>query len=76
MTLVPFNNSSMATDITNTEESKHRLEEIIANLGKCPRDPEAMRKAAERMDQAREETFNRVGLLDVAVPFIRELRDR
>lgn len=66
----------MATEITNTDEAKHRLEDIIANLGKRPRDAEAMRKAAERMDQMREETFRRVGILDVAVPFIRELRDR
>ena len=53
-----------------------QLEDLIANLGKRPRDPEAMRKAAERMDRMREETFKRVGLLDVAVPYIRELRDR
>ena len=66
----------MATEISNTEEAEHQLEDIIANLGKRPRDLEAMRKAAERMDRMREETFKRVGLLDVAVPFIRELRDR
>lgn len=57
-----------------TEDAKE-LQEALANLGR-PRDPEAMRKAAARMDQMREETFKRVGLLDVAVPFIRELRDR
>ena len=61
---------------TETDEAKQELAEVIANLGKCPRDPDAMRKAAERMDRMREATFKRVGLLDVAVPFIRELRDR
>jgi hypothetical protein len=66
----------MSTELhrPQTEDAK-QLAEAIANLGK-PRDPEAMRKAAERMDRMREETFKRVGLLDVAVPFIRELRDR
>lgn len=63
----------MATDIQST--GKNELAEAIANLGK-PRDQEAMRKAAARMDQMREETFKRVGLLDVAIPFIRELRDQ
>ena len=61
---------------TETDEAKQELAEVIANLGKGPRDPAAMRKAAERMDRMREATFKRVGLLDVAVPFIRELRDR
>jgi hypothetical protein len=38
------------------------------------RDPEAMRRAAERMDRMREETFREHGLLDFGVPAIRELR--
>jgi hypothetical protein len=38
------------------------------------RDPEAMRRAAERMDRMREETFRQHGLLDIGVPAIRELR--
>jgi len=38
------------------------------------RDPEAMRRAAERMDRMREETYRRHGLLDIGVPAIRELR--
>ena len=68
----------MSTNVatTDTDEVKQELSEVIANLGKGPRDPDAMRKAAERMDRMREATFRRVGLLDVAVPFIRELRDR
>ena len=39
------------------------------------RDPEKMRKACERMDRMREETYRKYGLLDVGVPAIRELRD-
>jgi hypothetical protein len=38
------------------------------------RDPEAMRRAAERMDRMREETYRAHGLLDIGVPAIRELR--
>jgi hypothetical protein len=39
------------------------------------RDPEIMKAAAERMDRLREEIFRKQGLLDIAVPAIRELRD-
>jgi hypothetical protein len=38
------------------------------------REPEAMRRAAERMDRMREETYRQHGLLDIGVPAIRELR--
>ena len=33
-----------------------------------------MRKAAERMDRMREETYRLHGLLDIGVPAIREVR--
>ena len=39
------------------------------------RDPQAMCRAAERMDQMREEMRLRVGNVDLAVPLIRETRD-
>jgi len=39
------------------------------------RDPEAMKKACERMDQMSAEVYKRHGLLDIGVPAIRELRD-
>jgi hypothetical protein len=39
------------------------------------RDPEEMRRACERMDRTREEIRRRQGLLDIAVPSLRELRD-
>ena len=39
------------------------------------RDPEAMRRAAERMDRMREEMWLQVGYVDLAAPLIRETRD-
>jgi hypothetical protein len=39
------------------------------------RDPEAMRRAAERMDRMREQMRQRVGNVNLAVPLIRETRD-
>lgn len=39
------------------------------------RDPEAMKKACERMDRMSAEVYRRHGLLDIGVPAIRELRD-
>lgn len=38
-------------------------------------DPNAMRRAAERMDRMREEMRQRVGNVDLAVPLVREARD-
>ncbi len=53
------------------------LDEILAKLVKGePRDPEAVRLACERMDRMREEIQIRVGVVDIAIPAIRELRDR
>lgn len=39
------------------------------------RDPEVMKKAFDEMDRIREQIFKREGILDIAVPIIRELRD-
>jgi hypothetical protein len=64
------------------EESSQITPEIMAELQaaieramKGIRDPEAMRKACERMDRTLEKIFRRNGLLDFAVPTIRALRD-
>lgn len=51
------------------------LETAIANAISGVRDPEAMRKAAERMDRVREEIRRMHGILDIGVPAIRALRD-
>lgn len=39
------------------------------------RDREEMRKACERLDKAREATKQRVGVVNVAVDLIREVRE-
>jgi len=49
------------------------LEAAIAALA-GPRDPEAMRQAAERMDRMREELRLQHGDLNVVVDLIREVR--
>lgn len=51
------------------------LRAAVANAIKGVRDPEAMRKAAERMDRMREEMRERVGEVEIAVELIREGRD-
>ena len=50
------------------------LQEAIRGAMSGVRDPEEMRKACERMDRMREEVRKREGVLDIAVPAIRELR--
>ena len=67
----------MSTETITTEVTKQEFDELIAKLMRGePRDPEEMRKSRERMDFMREETRKRVGTVEVAVDFIRELRDR
>jgi len=51
-----------------------RLQETIDRLIRGERDPEAMRKACEEMDAAREELRRRIGTVDVAVDLIRDAR--
>ncbi len=52
--------------------------ELLAAVDRAVRgvhDPEAMRRAAERMDSMREEMRARVGNVNLAVPLIRETRN-
>ncbi len=51
------------------------LQEAADRAAKGIRDPEIMRKSRERMDRLREEIRRKHGILDIAVPAIRELRD-
>lgn len=51
------------------------MREAADRLAKGIRDPEAMRRSAERMDRIREEIRQKHGILDIGVPAIRELRD-
>jgi hypothetical protein len=55
-------------------EADAELQEVIRRAMSGVRDPEEMRKACERMDRMREEVRAREGVLDIAVPAIRELR--
>ena len=57
-----------------TPELEAEFQAAVRQAMSSRRDPEAMRRAAERMDRMREETFREHGLLDLGVPAIRELR--
>ena len=57
-----------------TPELEAEFQEAVRQAMSGKRDPEAMRRAAERMDRMREETYRKHGLLDIGVPAIRELR--
>lgn len=51
------------------------LQEAAELAAKGVRDPERMRLACEEMDRTRERIRDRIGVVDFAVPTIRELRD-
>ncbi len=53
------------------EELEKSLQIAMSNV----RDPERMRQGAEEMDRISQEIYRREGLLDVAVPYLRESRD-
>ncbi len=57
-----------------TPEQEAEFLAAVRQAMSSKRDPEAMRRAAERMDRMREETYRQHGLLDIGVPAIRELR--
>ena len=59
------------TAITVNPEVQAAIDRVLKGV----RDPEAMRRAAERMDRLREEMRQRVGNVDLAVPLIRETCD-
>jgi len=52
------------------------MQEAAERAAKGIRDPEAMRRAVASLNAVREGIRRRCGLLDIAVPSIRELRDR
>lgn len=67
----------MATTGTNTipPDLMAELVEVARRAAAGIRDPEAMRRACERMDRVSEEIFRDHGILDIGVPAIRQLRD-
>jgi hypothetical protein len=50
------------------------LQEAVDRLVRGERDPEAIRKACEEMDEAREELRKRIGTVEMAVELIRDAR--
>lgn len=56
-------------------EAYKELQEAVDRLIRGERDPEAMHKACERMDQMREELRARIGIVEMAVDLIRDARD-
>jgi hypothetical protein len=58
-------------------EVQRKWEELVAMAYRPmrERDSEVVREAREAMDAAREETKKRVGIVDVAVEFVREARE-
>jgi len=56
-------------------EDLAELEKTIQNLIQGIRDPDAMDRAAQEMDEGREEIRRRLGELDLAVELVRESRD-
>jgi hypothetical protein len=65
----------MSTPTIPVVDGKRELEEAVDRLIKKIRDPEAARRARERMDRMREELAQRIGTVEVAVELIREARD-
>ena len=64
------------TDNRNMETpTTTKLQEAIEKARSGQRNAEAMRKASERLDKTREAMQRKVGVVDIAVPAIRELRD-
>lgn len=55
-------------------EVRAEIEAAVRRTMSGVRDPEAMRRACERMDRIREEIRAKHGILDIGVPAIRELR--
>jgi hypothetical protein len=58
-----------------TPELMAELQAAVERAMKGIRDPDAMREACARMDRMRELTYREHGMLDIAVPSIRALRD-
>ncbi len=51
------------------------VEESLRIASSNVRDPEVMRRASDRMDQLRESIRQRVGVVDLVLPALREMRN-
>ena len=65
----------MSPEAASHTDIMAQMQRAAENAAKGIRDRDAMHKAAEEMDKISEEIRKRQGLLDIAVPYIRELRD-
>ena len=66
----------MSLEIIPHGKTTARMQATAQKAAKGVRDLEDMRLAAKEMDRIREEIRQRDGLVDIAVPLIRELCDR
>jgi len=73
--LFRLNNISMSIDTSITAEAMVEMQLAADRAANGVRDPEAMRRAVERMDRNREALRKKVGELNVAVDLIRSARD-
>jgi hypothetical protein len=64
----------MSTDLASS--GMQELKEAIDRLLSGVRDPAVADKARQEMDRMREETRQRVGIVEVAVDFVRDARDQ
>jgi hypothetical protein len=64
----------MSTIETVSADLIAELQEAAAKAIGGVRDPEAMRKACQRMDRMREENRQRIGTQNIAVDLIRDAR--
>lgn len=65
----------MSIETIRTSEAMKELQEAVDRLVRGERDPDAMRRACERMDKMREALRERVGTTDLAVELIRDARN-
>ena len=72
---VDFISDSTDNDCMDSTPTTTELQEAADRAAKGIRDPEARRQASQRLDQLREAVRRRVGIVDVAVEFVREARE-
>lgn len=66
----------MSIDTIIPTDLMAELQAAADKAAKGIRDPEAMRQAAEEMDQMREDLRKRIGTVEVAVELIRDARNQ
>jgi hypothetical protein len=69
------NNIYMSIEQTIPAELLLDLEQVLGRAMTGIRDPEEMRKAREEMNRMREETRQRIGIVNIAVDLVRDARN-